>query len=173
MSALAALYEISTTEGWTSVMFAAVDSRAIDMQPVENNNQGWIIFFVFFMIIGSFLMTNLFVGVIIENFNDLKDQKVPDTDPCHPQTHTHAPLLVQEAELAALAGDPLMSDNQRAWVMTQKLLLQMISMQANRPPRPANFIRGICFDLCQHVRFEQTIMLCIGMKYSCGPPSSC
>lgn len=45
------------------------------MQPEYENNLVAYCFFVAFIVVGSFFVLNLFVGVIIDNFNTLK-QKV-------------------------------------------------------------------------------------------------
>ena len=45
------------------------------MQPEYENNVVAYCFFVAFIVVGSFFVLNLFVGVIIDNFNTLK-QKV-------------------------------------------------------------------------------------------------
>jgi hypothetical protein len=45
-----------------------------DMQPVENANRLASILFVFFMLFGSFFVTNLFVGVVVDNFNRMKEK---------------------------------------------------------------------------------------------------
>ncbi len=75
-TAMGALYEISTTEGWLDVMIAAIDQRYLnrtslalvssiqhtdlpivlphrgpDMQPVKNNQPAWVLFFVMFMLL--------------------------------------------------------------------------------------------------------------------------
>ena len=42
------------------------------MQPKFENNLVAYCFFVAFIIVGSFFVLNLFVGVIIDNFNTLK-----------------------------------------------------------------------------------------------------
>jgi hypothetical protein len=144
--ALGALFQISTTEGWVDVMLAAVDAPVkLDMQPIVNNNEAWIIFFVFFMIIGSFLMTNLFVGVIIQNFNDLKEEKEKE-----------------QVKSGRDEEDLLMSDEQKVWSMTQKLLAQMLEMQYNRPSPPKDFkIRELCFHLVTNKLFDHVIISCI------------
>ena len=49
----------------------------VDEQPIAENNLAAYIFFVFFVVAGSFFVLNLFVGVIISNFNRLK-AKVSD-----------------------------------------------------------------------------------------------
>ena len=47
-------------------------SFQVDMQPKFENNLMAYCFFVAFIIVGSFFVLNLFVGVIIDNFNTLK-----------------------------------------------------------------------------------------------------
>lgn len=67
--ALLTFFEISTTEAWTAVMYAAVDATEEDMQPIRDAHVVRVWFFMLFMLIGSYLVMNLFVGVIIDNFN--------------------------------------------------------------------------------------------------------
>ena len=47
-----------------NVMFAAIDSTGIDMQPIMNNNQAWIPYFVGFILICGYIAMNLFIGVV-------------------------------------------------------------------------------------------------------------
>eukprot|EP00392_Amoebophrya_sp_AT5.2_P005419 g5428.t1 len=70
--AVVTLLEISTTEGWVDVMLAAVDARGVDRQPLRDYNEIWSIFFVLFMLVGCFLILNLCVGVIVDNFAEMK-----------------------------------------------------------------------------------------------------
>lgn len=70
--ALLTFFEISTTEAWTAVMYAAVDATEEDMQPIRDKNVLRVWFFMLFMLVGSYLVMNLFVGVIIDNFNKVK-----------------------------------------------------------------------------------------------------
>lgn len=44
----------------------------MDEQPDDESYLGAYIFFVIFIVLGSFFVLNLFVGVIIDNFNSLK-----------------------------------------------------------------------------------------------------
>lgn len=47
-------------------------SIKIDLQPIKENNLGYYAYFVLFILVGSFFTLNLFIGVIIDNFNMLK-----------------------------------------------------------------------------------------------------
>ena len=81
------LFQMMTTEGWTGVMFMGIDARGVDLQPKqklrlykyllspkENTSPLMALYFVAFMIIGSQFIINLFVGVVIDNFNKIKEK---------------------------------------------------------------------------------------------------
>lgn len=67
-----ALFQVATFEGWMEVMADSVDARGVDLQPQREANLYAYIYFVIFIICGSFFTLNLFIGVIIDNFNMLK-----------------------------------------------------------------------------------------------------
>ena len=69
------LFEMMTTEGWLNVMYQGVDTTGINMQPKENENWLWVIYFIGFMVVGSMFVINLFVGVVIDNFNKIKSSE--------------------------------------------------------------------------------------------------
>lgn len=54
------------------VMADAVDARGVNLQPQREANLYAYIYFVIFIVCGSFFTLNLFIGVIIDNFNMLK-----------------------------------------------------------------------------------------------------
>jgi len=54
------------------VMEDAVDARGVDLQPQREANLYAYLYFVIFIVCGSFFTLNLFIGVIIDNFNMLK-----------------------------------------------------------------------------------------------------
>jgi hypothetical protein len=58
--------QISTTELWLDVTFRAVDAVGPGEQPVPGHNPAMAVFFVAFMIVMSFFILNLFVGVAID-----------------------------------------------------------------------------------------------------------
>ena len=51
------------------LMEDAIDARDVDKQPERLAQPANYIFFIIFIIVGSFFTLNLFIGVIIENFN--------------------------------------------------------------------------------------------------------
>lgn len=67
----------ATFEGWMEVMADAVDARGVDLQPEYEANLYAYIYFVIFIVCGAFFTLNLFIGVIIDNFNMLKKKVSP------------------------------------------------------------------------------------------------
>ena len=65
---------IATTEGWIDLMNQGADARGIELQPKKNENKYWQLFYVFFVIVGSFFIINLFVGVVVDAFNIEKEK---------------------------------------------------------------------------------------------------
>ena len=59
------------------IMADAVDATEVDQQPVYEASLYNYFYFVIFIVCGSFFTLNLFIGVIIDNFNALK-KKVLD-----------------------------------------------------------------------------------------------
>uniref|UniRef100_A0A8C9RZL1 Sodium channel protein n=1 Tax=Scleropages formosus TaxID=113540 RepID=A0A8C9RZL1_SCLFO len=57
-----ALLQVATFKGWMDIMYAAVDSRKVEDQPIYEDNLYMYIYFVIFIIFGSFFTLNLFIG---------------------------------------------------------------------------------------------------------------
>lgn len=70
--AMLTLFEMLNLEGWIDVMWNGVDSVGIGMQPQRDNNQWYALYFIGFIIVGNMFLLNLFVGVVIDNFNQMK-----------------------------------------------------------------------------------------------------
>ncbi len=130
-SAFALLFEISTTEGWVDVMNAAIDQRGMDMQPMRGSNSAWTMYFISFILVGSFFLLELFVGAIVENFSHLRQSR----------------------------GYGLMTDAQRKWAATQSFVMKIKPERLLR--RPEQMFRGRCYDLVMSKWFESFIIVVI------------
>jgi len=49
-------------------MWAAVDQNGINRGSIRSNNYYWVLFYIFFMIIGNFFLMNLFAAVVTDQF---------------------------------------------------------------------------------------------------------
>ncbi|RLN86576.1 hypothetical protein BBJ28_00004388 [Nothophytophthora sp. Chile5] len=127
--ALLTFFEISTTEGWVTLMLAGVDATDVDMQPIANHGEGWTLFFIAFISLGSFFLIQLFIGVVIENFNRMKE---------------------------TLDGTRLLSSSQREWLLISEVVLNLHPMRKRRTPR--NQLRRFCFRVAQSPSLEMVTM---------------
>jgi len=66
--AMVTLFVISSLEGWPNIMFIAIDSNEPQYGPEKDNFKIIAFYFVGFILIGSFFLLNLFVGVIFFHF---------------------------------------------------------------------------------------------------------
>ncbi|XP_074485718.1 voltage-dependent T-type calcium channel subunit alpha-1H-like [Sebastes fasciatus] len=73
--ALMSLFVLSCKDGWVSIMYDGLDAVAVDQQPVRNNNPWMLLFFISFLLIVSFFVLNMFVGVVVENFHKCRQQQ--------------------------------------------------------------------------------------------------
>ena len=68
------MFGMMSTEGWLDVMWQAVDSTQIHQVPSRNKHPAFVFFFIFFMIVGTLFILNLFVGVVINTFDKEKEK---------------------------------------------------------------------------------------------------
>uniref|UniRef100_A0A8C1M8Y7 Sodium channel protein n=1 Tax=Cyprinus carpio TaxID=7962 RepID=A0A8C1M8Y7_CYPCA len=128
-----ALLQVATFKGWMEIMYAAVDSRSVEEQPIKENSLYMYLYFVIFIIFGSFFTLNLFIGVIIDNFNQQK-RKIR-------------------------GQDIFMTEEQKKYYNAMK---KLGSKKPQKPiPRPTNPVQGFFFDLVSKQAFDIMIMLLI------------
>ncbi|XP_052396955.1 sodium channel protein type 8 subunit alpha-like isoform X7 [Carassius gibelio] len=128
-----ALLQVATFKGWMDIMYAAIDSRKVEFQPKYEDNIYMYIYFVIFIIFGSFFTLNLFIGVIIDNFNQQKKK---------------------------FGGqDIFMTEEQKKYYNAMK---KLGSKKPQKPiPRPQNKLQGMVFDFVTQQVFDISIMILI------------
>jgi hypothetical protein len=67
--AVRSLFECATTEGFLDVMYSMADMTDIGLQPVYMHSGGFQLYMIGFILIGSFFIIQLFIGVTIESYN--------------------------------------------------------------------------------------------------------
>ncbi|XP_034781997.2 voltage-dependent T-type calcium channel subunit alpha-1H-like isoform X1 [Acipenser ruthenus] len=73
--ALMSLFVLSSKDGWVNIMYDGLDAVGIDQQPVRNHNPWMLLFFISFLLIVSFFVLNMFVGVVVENFHKCRQHQ--------------------------------------------------------------------------------------------------
>jgi hypothetical protein len=78
-NAMITLFIVSTLEAWPDIMFYFVDGDLPESGPSYHASEHMVYFFIFFIVVGSMFLTNLFVGVISLNYN-MAEEKVKNKD---------------------------------------------------------------------------------------------
>jgi hypothetical protein len=111
------------------------ERRAVPSQPRRDNQRGSILYFVAFMILGSQFILNLFVGVIMDNFNKIKEKE----------------------EMGSL----FVTEDQRSWLDAHRLgLARTLKMRTEPPPG----WRRRFYTLVTHPRFDAVITFFIAFN---------
>jgi voltage-dependent calcium channel L type alpha-1D len=66
MTSMLTLYVLSTFEGWPTYLTWYQDGSATG--PIRNSNSIFVLYFIFFMFIGTWFLMSLFTGVLSLNY---------------------------------------------------------------------------------------------------------
>ncbi|GMF33384.1 unnamed protein product [Phytophthora lilii] len=125
-------FEMTTTEGWVTIMLTSIDATEIDMQPIPNYRERWAFFFIAFILVGTFFVMQLFVGVVIENFNNMKEK---------------------------LDGTYLLSHIQREWLNINEAMLNLRPVRKLKAP--FHMTRRALFRIALNPILEISITGCV------------
>ena len=123
---LLTLFEMATTEGWMDVMAATTDMTEVGVTPIPNYLPLNALYSVVHIVVGAFVLLNLIVGSIINNYNRIKST-----------TEGIPPFLTPE---------------QQEWKETRKLIVQLKPIV--RLEGPPNKFRRFLFNVANHPYFE-------------------
>ena len=68
------LFNVMTTEGWIDVMWTAVDSSKIEHVMVKQDFNVAVIFFIIIIFFFHLFLLNMFVGIVINVFQNEKEE---------------------------------------------------------------------------------------------------
>lgn len=132
-NALMSVFEISSGEMWPDIMYTIIDVVGPDQPMHENYNKMVALYFIAVQIICAFLLLNMFVGVVVEQYEQMKDGQDGD--------------------------GPLMTEEQKMWIETQKLAFSAGPIRKVKVPTQP--VREYLFHVVESRRFELIIMFCI------------
>ena len=133
MDAVFTLFEVSTLEMYLDVLYACADSTREYALPSKNYNATMtVLYFILFIILASFFFINVFVSVVIENFEQVKEE---------------------------LDRSAFMTKEQRAWLdAVKKAARTTVSLEDDVPE---DKVQLAFYNFVQHKYFDQFIMYCI------------
>ncbi|KAI1884137.1 hypothetical protein AGOR_G00223350 [Albula goreensis] len=119
------LLKVASFSGWKGIMYFGVDSRQVESQPVYEDNLYMYLYFVIFIIFGSFFTPIFYIGAIID-YN------------------------YQKAKIRGLSL--FMTEEQRKYY--NALRISWFNKPQKPIPRPQNPVQGLAFDLVSKPFFE-------------------
>uniref|UniRef100_A0A8C0G2H6 Sodium channel protein n=1 Tax=Chelonoidis abingdonii TaxID=106734 RepID=A0A8C0G2H6_CHEAB len=118
--------------GYLSLLQVVIFRSKVGQQPNYEESLYMYFYFVIFIIFGAFFTLNLFIGVIIDNFNQQKKK---------------------------ISQDIFMTEEQKKYYNAMK---KLGSKKPQKPiPRPANKFQGLMFDIVTKQAFDISIMILI------------
>uniref|UniRef100_A0A8C2YK58 Sodium channel protein type 7 subunit alpha n=1 Tax=Chinchilla lanigera TaxID=34839 RepID=A0A8C2YK58_CHILA len=127
-----ALLQVATFNGWTDIVYSAIDSVGVEMQPHFESNLYMYFYFINFVIFGLFLPLSMLIGVIITNFNKHKIK---------------------------ISSNMFITAKQKKQYRGLKRLMYDDSQKP--APHPGNKFQGFIFDLVTNQVFNVSIMVLI------------
>ncbi|CAD8085427.1 unnamed protein product [Paramecium sonneborni] len=130
LNGMLTLFILSTLEGWPDIMYWFID--ADEAGPIKGAQLQFSWYFIIFILIGSILLMNLFIGVILVNYH-----------------------LAEEA-----SRDKILTQPQVDWIELQKLIVHTnpnLAMFFS----PENPFRAKVFIIIKHRYFDPTILFII------------
>uniref|UniRef100_A0A7S1E5W3 Ion transport domain-containing protein n=1 Tax=Hemiselmis andersenii TaxID=464988 RepID=A0A7S1E5W3_HEMAN len=129
LTGLLTVFEMATTEGWMDVMAAVVDATGNGVTPIPNHNPWASMYCAFHIVVGAFVLLNLIVGSVINNYNRVKALNQGVT--------------------------PFTTPEQQEWKETQRIIYNLKPI--TRKQGPKNPLRQYCFQMVQNDRFELVV----------------
>jgi len=136
-SAILLLFEVASMEMWPDIMFSVIDATPPGEPPEENYNPAASLYFICFLVLGSFLIVSMFVGAVVGVYEE----------------ETNRMMEGQEEE------DEDLSDLRRLWLEVYKMMVEMKPQYVMMPPQAG--WRKIFFIIVEHPYFEMFIMVVI------------
>jgi hypothetical protein len=138
--AILTVFEVATGEAWPDIAYPVMDSVGPDKPMVRNANPLAALYFIIIQVACGFFMLELFTGVIIANYYQLKEQA---------------------------QGSGLLTEQQQLWVEQMKMMLSVKAQKHMRRPEDSvahpvlRRIRLRAFNVAVSRPFEWTIMAVI------------
>eukprot|EP00753_Platysulcus_tardus_P017551 PLAT6433.7.p1 GENE.PLAT6433.7~~PLAT6433.7.p1 ORF type:complete len:1917 (-),score=1127.16 PLAT6433.7:88-5337(-) len=149
-AAFQTLLEVATLEGWIDVMHNSMDVTEEGMQPRQDASPEAAIYFIIFIFVCAFVLLNLFVGVVLDNFSKAKGTQMMTEGQ---RKWTNLELAIDKSKPTAL---PRLRTRGRSLAARLRVNAYNLALNCNTTAkRCGRSYHGV------HKHFDQFIMLCI------------
>jgi len=127
--AMLTLFQASSLSDWASMARLMMGVRGVDVAPSGTGTPFNLLYLSSFVIVGSWLCLQLFTGVVVDRFSQLRRE---------------------------MDGSAFQTEKQRRWANTRKLL-RAVNLQVRNDP-PGQCVRLAAFRVVEDRRFEGAVM---------------
>eukprot|EP01062_Namystynia_karyoxenos_P048095 TRINITY_DN3652_c0_g1_i1.p1 TRINITY_DN3652_c0_g1~~TRINITY_DN3652_c0_g1_i1.p1 ORF type:complete len:2249 (+),score=470.10 TRINITY_DN3652_c0_g1_i1:88-6834(+) len=137
-AAMLTLFVIAIGDGWAEIMYTGIDS-SLDAERALRKDQSPAVsvFFLVFVLVGGLFAINLFVGMLIEQFEAQKQELIGLTE----------------------NGVPVLTESQCTWLHARKII-ERTGLKA-RQPRPVNDMHAALIAAVLNPWFDHIVMVFI------------
>ncbi|GAB5364287.1 hypothetical protein AAMO2058_000956600 [Amorphochlora amoebiformis] len=148
-SAMLLLFEVASLEQWPDIMFEVIDATPPNQPPERDHNPAASLFFVSFLLFGSFLIVSMFVGAVVSVYQDESD-KINSVD--------------DQKKSKNKKFDRDFDDLRRLWLEVWKIMVEVRPAYVMVPPQEGGW-RTNLFNIVQSETFEFSIMgiICVNV----------
>eukprot|EP01065_Artemidia_motanka_P007531 TRINITY_DN13758_c0_g1_i1.p1 TRINITY_DN13758_c0_g1~~TRINITY_DN13758_c0_g1_i1.p1 ORF type:complete len:3175 (+),score=1081.43 TRINITY_DN13758_c0_g1_i1:1209-9527(+) len=134
-SAMFTIFKIAVGEGWANIMWDGVNARGPEAGFQSNAGLGKAVYFVVTVVVVQFVVINLFIGVLFDQFNTIR------------------------AKEEAKGYSRALSAKQRRWIEATRLILgagnevYMVAPERSKGSVVSS-MRNTCYNVAQHSLFD-------------------
>jgi hypothetical protein len=150
-NALLTLFEVAGIQMFEVIMYSACDQQnTLGLQPRRNHNRWAALFFLVFIVLGSFLINNLFVGAVVDSYNNQtqsKDEVDENGDDMSDEDDGNGTKKKNK-----IYGSKLVTSGQKAFMASIGLIFSRKPVARPTPPalgQTAYQYRRMCYNFVQ------------------------
>ena len=135
--ALMSLFVLGTCDNWSDLMYMGIDGLEENVRPQRDANPAAAVYFIAYIFVTSFFLMNVFIGLLIDRFQEVKRQE-----------GTWTGIFLNAKQLK--------------WIKLQELIPKAKVTPSN--PEPISPFRRSCYRIAVNSKFELSLMLCIALN---------
>ncbi|EAR86385.2 cation channel family protein (macronuclear) [Tetrahymena thermophila SB210] len=161
------LFIMASCEGWSILMGQANDARGVDLNPQQNQEKEWSVYFIIYFILGNIMLFNAFTGVMIEKYIEIKKKFALQQEIVHVKDATklerQSTKIRFDLHQHIDAGDEVVE-----WMEIKKSIYDTRAPKVySKPTKEQDYLRHYLYILINHKHYKMCMDTCIILSTIC------
>ncbi|MEQ2240335.1 hypothetical protein ILYODFUR_013740, partial [Ilyodon furcidens] len=136
VQAIISVFVMYSMDGWVNLMYDGLDAVGVDQQPVANYNLWMLLYFISFILM-SFILLDMFIGVMVETFHKCQLEQRKANDPeSEQQNETEELTYFHHYSPLRLKIHSICTNEALEYFMNAVILLNVLMMGAEHYENP-------------------------------------